>query len=258
MVPAVSPRARSVRTGFCGQVALGNSVSQGQQVCLQWDFSDPLKYKCAVDLQEVHVARAAFHPDVTVQSLLGGSSGSWLTLGEPLMWLHLGEGRVHTLTLSPSPGRPSVLGTPCPSTYLPGSPLAIPSWLTLGWTVGSAPFQVCLVFLPPPFIMPRGFSGTFCPYSGLDALIYSKLHISTCSSLSLVPSMSVLHYLNLENVLALKQTKRDPLLWALYIFFLTLWNYRELCNNYSNGSFFIWKKRSPQKAQWAEAGRPWL
>lgn len=34
-------------TGFCGQVALGNSVSPGQQVCPQWGFSDPLKYECA-------------------------------------------------------------------------------------------------------------------------------------------------------------------------------------------------------------------
>lgn len=103
-----------------------------------------------MDLQAAHVAHAAFHPYVTLQSPLGESSpGSWLTVGEPLMWLHLGEGRVHTLTLGPGPGRLSVLGTPCPSTGLPGSPLVILSWLTLGWTVGSAPFWVCLVFLLP-------------------------------------------------------------------------------------------------------------
>lgn len=33
--------------GYSGQVALGNSIHQVNQVCLQQYFSGPLKYECA-------------------------------------------------------------------------------------------------------------------------------------------------------------------------------------------------------------------
>lgn len=191
---AISLEVRSVRLGFSGQVVLGNSVSQVKQVAhsgtsqvlynavytrihmgyvLLPTWMSPCRHFWGNHLPEV-----GFHGSV---------------LGNPCMCgVHLGDCSTHILTLGSRPRGLRVLGTPNPSMCLAGYPLAILSWLRLGWAVSSAQSQVSLVFLSPQHL-PLPSEGSFscllsfsCPSpSGPSALIYSEFHIS-----ALLPSVT--------------------------------------------------------------------